>query len=86
MMYSMTPDITFNIILSVEKREVLPVNAPIELTFSIEQILSWEGNSSSASAEIPSLLYNPKAHYLFHNSPPPVPILSHMNPIHTLFP
>lgn len=37
----------------------------------------------SASQEIPHLLQKPKAHYCFHNSLPPLPVLSHKNPIHT---
>jgi hypothetical protein len=47
---------------------------------------SWEANSHSASQEIPRLLSNLRVHYRVPKSPPPAPILSHMNPLHTLPP
>ena len=55
------------------------------LPFSMEQSLSWEANKFSRSQEIPRTVRNPKVHYRFQ-CPPPVPILSHINPVHALHP
>ena len=52
------------------------------LTYSIEQSPSWEANRFSASQEIPRILGNPKVHYSIHKCPPPVPILSQLDPDH----
>jgi hypothetical protein len=40
-----------------------------------------EAASCTAIQELPSFLWNPKFHY--HNSPPLLPILSPINPVHT---
>jgi len=50
---------------------------------SMEHSPSWENTQFSASQEIPRTLCNPKIHYRTHKCPTPVPILSHLDPVHT---
>ena len=42
----------------------------------------WEANKFSTSQEIPSISWNLKFHYHIHKCPPPVPVLTQIDPVH----
>ena len=48
----------------------------------MDQSPSWKANRSSASREIPYILWNEKAHRRTRNSPPPVPALNQIISVH----
>jgi len=55
-------------------------------TYSMERSLSSEANRFVASQEILRILWNPKDHDHIHKCPPPVHILSQLDPVHTPHP
>jgi len=53
------------------------------LTYCMEQSSFREVNRFQATQEIPRILWNTKVHYRSYKCPPPVPILSQLDPFHT---
>ena len=73
-----------HLILSSHLRLGLPNGLfPYLLTYSMQQSPSSEANLFSASQEIPRILWKPNIHYRINKFPPPVRILSQLDPVHT---
>ena len=75
---------TARLIQCMSQFHVLKINFNIItylLTYFKQQSPSWEANRFSASREIPHTLWNPKVHYHIHKCPPPVTILSQLDPV-----
>jgi len=49
----------------------------------MEQGPSREANPFSASQEIPRIVWKPKINYRSHKCPPPAPLLSQLDLVHT---
>ena len=54
------------------------------ITYCMEQSPSWEADCFSASQESYCMFWSSKVHYHIHNCLLPVPILSHIDPVHAL--
>jgi hypothetical protein len=55
------------------------------LTYLLTELSpSWEAANCAATQELPSILGSPKTHHRVHKSPPLVPILRKIDPVHTI--
>jgi hypothetical protein len=61
------------------------LNVPQNITYLLTELSpSLEAANCAATQELPSILKNPKVHHRVHKSPPLVPILSQIDPVHPI--
>ena len=71
-------------VLGTDKAQVLMCVWRVLLTYILHGADSFlRSLQFSASQEIPCILWNPKVPYGIHKYPPPIPILSQLDPTHT---
>ena len=64
-----------------DKTTIFLFNTIFTYLLNMEQSPYWETNQFSVNQEIPRALWNP-VHYRIHKCPPPLPILSQIDPVH----
>jgi hypothetical protein len=60
------------------------ISRPSDTYLLTELSPSWGAADCAAPQELPNILWNPKVQYRIHKCPPLFPILSHIDPIHTI--